>query len=105
MQKYKSRVCAWEYFKKQGIDYKEFFIPVVLAESLRLVLDVGTSRDIIIHVFTAFLYGTPKEDICEKQGYPLKKKLALTAMQSMIQNSFDFELFVVHGDKNRRPGD
>ena len=47
--KYKARLIAHGYRQIEGIDYWETYAPVTCAESIRIILILAASQDMIIH--------------------------------------------------------
>ena len=87
---FKARLVAKGYAQKNGIDYDEFFLPVVRFSSIHLVLAFTVQHDFLIHqmdVETAFLNGKLDEEIYMQQpeGYvkPREEHLACKLEKSL----------------------
>nr|GEZ20809.1 hypothetical protein [Tanacetum cinerariifolium] len=62
----KARLVAQGYTQEKGIDYDEFFSPVVRIEAIRLFLAYASFQDFMVYqmdVKSAFLYGKIKEEV------------------------------------------
>lgn len=72
--RYKARLVVRGFTQRYGVDYTETFSPVVKFSSVRSILAVAASENLILKQFdvkTAFLYGLLNEDIYMEQpiGY------------------------------------
>ncbi|MBW0496484.1 hypothetical protein O181_036199 [Austropuccinia psidii MF-1] len=68
---YKARLCVQGFSQIEGIDFNETFAPTGRLNSLTFILSYCAHKDLEIHqmdVKTAFLYGSPEEDVFMK--YP-----------------------------------
>ena len=68
--KYKARLVVKGYAQKEGIDFQEFFSPVVKMTTLRVLLALTTTLNLEsyqIDVKTSFLHGDTDEEIYVKQ--------------------------------------
>jgi hypothetical protein len=85
---YKARFVAKGYSQRHGIDYQDVYAPVLVKESMRVLLTIAVERDWEIFqgdVTTAFLYGELEKPVyvhppfgsCEnrKLVWKLKKSL------------------------------
>lgn len=64
--RYKARVVARGFERKEGIDYFQTFSPVARHDSIRLILSIAASKKMRLMTFdvkTAFFYGDLKENI------------------------------------------
>ena len=65
VETFKARLVVKGYTQKQGIDYEETFLPVVMLKSIRILLAVATKLDYEIwqmDVKAVFLNGYLEED-------------------------------------------
>ena len=73
IDKRKSRLVAKGYKQQAGIDYFDTFSPVIKSSTIRIVLDVATSRDWCLRQIdnNAFLQGTLTEEVymCQPPGF------------------------------------
>ena len=72
--RYKARMVARGFSQVEGVDYTETFAPVVKFTSVRVLLSIVSSQNLILHqmdVITAFLNGDLEEDVYMEQplGY------------------------------------
>jgi len=66
VDRYKARLVIKGCSQRKGVDYGETFSPVVRASSIRAVLSVAASQNMVLAQFdvsTAFLYGSLEEEI------------------------------------------
>ena len=77
--KYKARLVVKGFNQKQGIDFDEIFSPVVKMSSIRVILGLTASLDLVLEqmdVKTAFLHGDLEEEIymVQPEGFEAKGK-------------------------------
>jgi hypothetical protein len=63
---YKARLVAKGFTRKEWLDFKETFSPIVKLNSIKIVFSIITTKDMNITQFdvcTTFLYGEIKEEI------------------------------------------
>ena len=78
-KRYKARIVVKGFQHREGIDFNEFFSPVVKLTTIRYVLSIVTVEDLHLKqldVKTAFLLGDLEADIymMQPQGYIMTKK-------------------------------
>ena len=78
-ERYKARLVAQGFSQKRGLDYDETFSPVVRTESVRSMIALAATDNLLLHqmdVTTAFLNGTLEEEVYMKQpeGFATKGK-------------------------------
>ena len=64
--KHRARMVAKGYVQEKGIDFKEVFAPVARLETIRLILELTTKENWLVHhldVKSAFLHGDLKEEV------------------------------------------
>ncbi|MBW0583292.1 hypothetical protein O181_123007 [Austropuccinia psidii MF-1] len=76
---YKARLCVQGFPQIERIDFNETFAQTGMLNSLRFILSYCAHKDLEIHqmdVKTAFLYGSPEEDVFMKypNGYPHERQ-------------------------------
>ncbi|GKD97304.1 copia protein, partial [Tanacetum coccineum] len=74
MIKNKARLVAQGYTQEEGIEYDEFFAPVVRIEVIRVFLAYASFKDFVVYqmdVKSAFLYGKIEEEVyyCQPPGF------------------------------------
>lgn len=65
IKKFKSRLCAKEFAKKEGVNYYDTFFPTTKFDSIRVLLSMRIQHNYIIQsdVKIAFLFGDLKKEI------------------------------------------
>ena len=77
VERHKARLVAQGFSQKYGMDYDETFCPVVRTESVRAVIALAATKNLLLHqmdVTTAFLNGTLEEEVYMKQPEGFVKK-------------------------------
>ena len=70
VEKYKARIVAKGYTQKEEEDFFDTYSPVVRLTTIRVLLALAASHDLLIHqmdVKTTFLYGELDEEIYMQQ--------------------------------------
>ena len=79
IERHKPRLVAKGFTQKDGIDYKETFLPISKKDSLRIIMDIVAHYDLELHQMdakTTFLNGNLKEEVYMNQpeGFSCKGK-------------------------------
>jgi hypothetical protein len=77
-ERYNARLVAKGFVQEEGNDFNETFAPVVIIQSIRLLLDIAINEGLIVHhvdISTTFLYGILDEEVYKEPPEGLRKEL------------------------------
>ena len=79
MERFKARLVAKHFTRREGIDYNEIFSPVLCNDSFRIIIALVAHYDLELHqmdVKTAFLNGDLDENVymAQPKGFVIKGK-------------------------------
>ncbi|GJZ88334.1 ribonuclease H-like domain-containing protein [Tanacetum coccineum] len=70
IDKFKARLVIYDFKQKEGIDYFDTYAPVARISTIRLLIDLATTYNLVIHqmdVKTTFLNGDLEDEVYMKQ--------------------------------------
>ena len=76
-ERYKARLVAKGFVQEEGNDFNETFAPIVIIQSIRLLLDIAINEGLIVHhvdISTGFLNGLLDEEVYKEPLKGLRKE-------------------------------